>query len=363
MNVRVQFICYICFNLSVLLQAFSMDEIIITHKQVRQDEFTISSREVPWAEGWGEMQFFPRFYQPACTLHLFLANTSAKEITVSGLLYNGRDIAEVCTRPDFAGPVIWHRVNPDTIPPGGTAMVYVRLRRMLTEKVTLGVRLDDGRVVSAELGGNDVSKIRIASTGFDLAKKKLYVYIEKHAPEPLSLSGCTIDGQTVAAADLTMVNQDFDMGQPAFMEINLEKPISFGQNMVLLAQCRQGASTAYQIKVLDSRFDLGVVYGKADRYPLYRKYFFNTCYILGTAKDSIPEDFWKGAGENDITVVRTASRREDVERVIAQAPPEQFVFGTIDEPDGNDYFRYPKVSLMERCGINIMAVIEPILAR
>ena len=353
-------ICICLFAFSVV--NLNAQELIITHKQVRTDEYNLSDREIPWSEGWAEMQFFPRYFKPACALHLFLKNTSQREINVDGLLFNGNRIEEVSTRPDYVGPVIWYRTNMETIPPNGTAMVYVRMREPLSEKVTLGVKYDNSKLVSAEISEDDISKMRIASTGYDLKQQKLFVFVEKHSPERMSLKRIFIDGEEITESDYTLLNRDFDQDKPAFIEINLKPDVQFGQLIILKVENRAGHSTAYQLRVRDNKIDLGVVYGPAEKYPLYRKYFFNSNYILGHGGAKIPEGFWEGADENEISMVQTASRKEDILRVLEKAPTERFTFGTIDEPDGNDW-GYKQIALMDRCGINIMEIIEPILAR
>jgi len=354
-------------TICICLFVFSMadlqaGELMVTHKQVRDDKYELSVRDCQWTEGWGELdQFFPRHYKPACTLHLFLKNTGKEAISVNDLLYNGKSIKEVCTRPDYLGPVIWYRTNPESIPANGTAMVYVRLRKMLAEKTTIGVECDNGKTVSAEFNPGDYSKLRIASAGFDLKKNKMFVFVKKYSTDSLSLNRCFIDGSELAESDYFFLNRDFTDDNPAYIEISPKTQLKFGQFLVLRVEDRSGNAAVYQLRIRDDKFLLGMIGGNANL-GLYQEKLFNMIVEMGSTAAKIPEGFWNDFADNDFSYVQTANTLEDLQNAVKSAPPERFAFGTIDEPDGVDCMWYNKLPHMERCGVNIMQMLEPRMA-
>lgn len=337
--------------------------LIITHQQVRDDKYELSVRDYQWTEGWGELdQFFPRHFKPACTLHVFLKNTGTTEIHVKDLLYNGKSIKEVCTRPDFAGPVIWYRTNLETISPNGTAMVFVRLRKMLAEKATIGVNYDNGQTVSAEFNPGDYSNLRIASAAFDLKSNKMFIYLKKYSDEKMVLKRCLIDGDELPESDCFYLNRDFSGNNPAYIEISPKEKLHYGQLFVFTVEDESGRAAVYQLRVRDDKFMLGMI-GGVESLKMYQEKLFNMLVEMGSPATRISEDFWKDFKDNDFSYVQTANTQEEVLRVMKHAPRERYIFGAIlDEPDGVDCMWYNKLPYMERCGVNIMEMIEPQLA-
>ena len=331
----------------------------ITHKQVREDKYELSVKDYQWTEGWGELdQFFPRHFKPACTLHLFLQSKSDAEIQVTNLLYNGAPIAEVCTRPDLAGPVIWYRANPDVIPPGGTAMVYVRLRNALAEKVTIGVQAGNGKTVSADFHPGDDPDLRIAMAGFDLEENKIFVFVRNFGDEQSPLQRCFIEGRELPASAYAVLNPGFAGTNPAYLEITPETQLEFGQFLLLAVEDQAGNRATEQLRVRDDRILLGMI-GGVGSVPLYRQKLFNMNVEMGSTAAVIEQGFWEPFADNDLSYVETANTLEELQRAIAEAPKERFVFGTTDEPDGVDCMWYNQLPYMDRCGVNIMQLIEP----
>jgi hypothetical protein len=340
------------------------DELSITARQLHNDIFKDPGNVVPWSEGWGEEeQFYPRYFQPAGSLHLFLKNTGTKVITVNDVVFNGKSISEVCTRADFPGPVIWYRTNPEKIEPGSSAMVIVRLRKPLADTVSLGVTYDGGKVVKTNLSPSDSPRLRIASVSFDLKDNTIFLYIGKISTGDESVGRILLDGQEIPKTEYTLVNGDFKNDSPAYLELTADKPLKYGDYRVLTVETAAGNACTYQLRIRDDRFILGLIYGAQSRYALYQSCLFNTIYNLGGPLTQVPEDFWNGMEEHPkLSLIQTASRDEDVLRVIKTAPKERFIFNMIDEPDANDWW-YTKLPLQERCGTSIMAFIEPMLRR
>ena len=101
----------------------------VAHHSVRQDRLAVPADQWQWNEGWPEIrQFFPRYFKPAATLHMFVENRGDEPVDITDVRFDGQPISEVCTRAEFAGPVIWYRSNPEVLQPGQIGMIYARLR-------------------------------------------------------------------------------------------------------------------------------------------------------------------------------------------------------------------------------------------
>ena len=241
-------------------------------------------------------------------------------------------------------------------------MVIVRLRKPLTETVSLGVKYDGEKTVQTQVSLSDSPKLRIASASFDLKKNKVFLYVEKLSKGDESLGRIIFDGEPIAAKDGTVVNGEFAGACPAYIELIPKDPLKFGDFHMLTVETADGNASSYQLRVRDDRFILGLIYGAPARYPMYEANLFNTIYNLGSPSSKIPEDFWNGMESSSLSLIQTASRDEDVLRAIKTAPPQRFTFNTIDEPDANDWW-YNKLVLEERCGTGIMNYVEPMLQR
>ena len=56
-------------------------ELALEHASIRQDRYNIPTEQWQWAEAWGEIrQYFPRYYRPAGTVHVFVQNTGSDPI-------------------------------------------------------------------------------------------------------------------------------------------------------------------------------------------------------------------------------------------------------------------------------------------
>lgn len=326
----------------LLLAQLSLNALTITHSQVRGDRLPPDSNGTVFPESWREMdQFYPRYYRPSATIQIFLKNDSDTPLQSPQVKLNGKPVEELTTRPDYAGPVIWHRVNPEIIPPRGTAMVYIRLREAPRSAPVVGIGEQKTTVVLTP------APFRIVGTEFNESLDRLNVYVAKDHPGSTRIEQAFIDGIPVGIEQA--VNTDFSFPGPAWLQFRLDKPFRHGQYFELKLNDSIKAS-AVQLRALPSRFLLGMVGGAA---PKYTDKLFNLAYILH-ASPTFPENF---KPESQI-IWRPIPSEKRIIQAAAQLPPDKFIYGNADEPDAHEP---PGLPYMERCGVNIMRQVEPVM--
>ncbi len=326
----------------LLLAQLSVNALTITHSQVRGDQLPSNSNGTVFPESWREMdQFYPRYYQPSATIQVFLKNDSDTPLRSPQVKLNGKPVEELTTRPDYAGPVIWHRVNPEIIPSGGTAMVYIRLREAprTAPVVTIGEQETTVPITSAPF--------RITSAACNESLDRLNIYLLKDASKDVRLEQAFINGIPVGIEQA--VNTNFSFSGPAWIQLKLDKPFRHGQYFELKIKGGDKVS-AVQLRALPSRFLLGMVGGSG---PKYTDKLFNLAYILHSSP-TFPENF---KPESQI-IWRPIPSEKRIIQAATQLPPDQFIYGNADEPDAHEP---PGLPYMERCGINIMRQVEPVM--
>lgn len=336
--------------LLIIASAVQAQDLQLTHHSIRQDRSTVSPEEWQWNEGWPRVrQFFPRYFKPAATAHLFVQNTGNTALDITDVRFNGKPIDEVCTKADYAGPVIWYRSNPEVVQPGQFGMVYARLRTALDQPITMTVTAG-GDTVSAEFGDNDLDDIRFGFVGFNDDIDRIYAYVENWTDGNLNLTGVRLDGSDVTNR-CEVVNADFT-GGPALIEIALEAPLANGSFHVLEATTAEGATAVSQIRARDSTYRLGAWQSGAE--DCHAK-FFNTMYHPQGYPEE--EDWWEGSSEQKLGLLKTgSSTSEKAIRIVAKLPADKLIYNNVDEPDAHEP---PGLPYMSRCGINIMAKVEP----
>lgn|GEM_PF-2446817 len=250
---------------------------------------------------------------------------------------------------DYAGPVIWYRSNPEVLEPGQFGMVYARLRSALDQPITLTVTAG-GETVSAEFRDDNLDQIRFGFVGFNDNIDRIYAYVENWSDGKLKLNRVRLDGRDVTNR-CEFVNPDFAAG-PALIELALEKPLNNGSFHVIEAATGQGPVAVSQIRARDSTYRLGA--WVSDPNECHAK-FFNTMYI----PHQYPKEdgWWQDSAEQRLGLLRTGSgSNENTVRQVAKLPADQLIYTNIDEPDAHEP---PPLPYMSRCGINIMAKVEP----
>jgi len=326
----------------------------VDHQLIRQDRYTVPVKQWQWAEAWGEIrQFFPRYFKPTATLHLFVRNTAAADIDITTLSFNGKSIEQVCTNKNFAGPVIWYRSNPEVLKPGQMGMIYVRLREAPTEPITLAVTAGD-ETVTATFDESHRDQIRFGYVGYSQDIDKIYAHVEKWTDAALKLDRIYLDGSDVTAQS-ELINVDFADG-PALVEITLATPLRYGSFHCIKATTKQGPAAMSQVRARDARFHTGLCQGQTALKEYYAK-FFNTLYRLHGSHSKTP-DWWDANSETaklGFTVIQPGPT-EEAASAGATVPPGRIMYNGVDEPDAHEPGPLP---YMSRSGINAMRQVEP----
>jgi len=333
-------------------------ELEITDAIVRLDRYDLPIDEWQWAEGWSEQrQFFPRYFTPSATIHLFVHNTGAEPELVTELLFQGSPMGEVCTTPDFAGPVIWYRANPEIIAPGAMAMVYMRLRERPTGPREVAIVAESGERSAATVMPADFEQLRLSYVGFSRRIDVVYVYVENYSGGPLAVEGIEVDGRDMTS-DSQIVNAGF-AGGPALIEVSLQEPLVYGSYHCIKVTTQQGPFAMHQVRARDDWFPLSIIPSGS---PLseYHAKCFNTLYQMGGVHPDEP-GWWDPHGEHERLGFRLTkpSFTEPPVRAGATVPPGKIRYTNIDEPDARESSSLP---YLQRCGVNIMRRVEPVMA-
>lgn len=332
-------------------------EIVIDQSTIRQDVYPLSEKQWQWGEAWGEQrQYFPRYFKPSATIHLFVHNAGNEEVSIESLEFNGVPIKDVTTRADYAGPVIWYRINPEKLKPGQHGMVYVRLRDLPKSPAKIALKTSQGKRLTVTLKPEDIQQIRLAYVGFSKSIDKLYVYVEKLDESEQSIRSIILDGKDVTGRSLVF-NGNFETGL-SLIEVSLDTPLSYGNYHSIRVETQQGSVAMHQVRARDNRFLIGMVGGN---YKAYYSKFFNMVYRL---HGSFPkkQNWWDENADYaklGFTILQPAPSDEAI-KAGATAPAGRIIYGNVDEPDAHEP---AGLEYMLRSGINIMRQVEPVMRR
>ncbi len=323
----------------LLLSSVALSGLQIEDAKLRRDIYPHPTDKIYFVEGWVEPnQYFPRYFKLAGTIQAVLKNDSEKPLKIVKIEFDGKDIGEQVTRPDFAGEVIWYRVSPEVIEPGGYGHLTIRLRNELKKKVLLSC---EGRTIS--VSPDNAEKLRILYVAFNKERNRLTVFVES-LENTGKLKKIFLDGQETKAK---IVNDDFAGSNRAVAIVELQKPLAFGSFFILRAETEH-ASTFDQIRTRSGRILRGIIGHDVGR---HLSAGFNLNYWLHGAKKM---------GSSAMTNLSPVSDETSLKEIAGTCPGEQYIYGNSDEPDAHEPEGLP---YMERCGVNIMHQVEPLMAK
>lgn len=326
--------------------SFQLAALTVTHSQIRIDRLPPGASEQVFPEGWSEMdQFYPRYYKPGATVQIFLENNTDSPVENLKIRMNGKTMEELCTRPDFEGPVIWYRINPEKIMPGGRAMVYLRLRKI--PDAPMNIFLENAATQTGiTVSPDSVPPFRIGFAGFNATLDAVYVYAVKDSSAPAEIKSLYIDG--VFVAPVRSANADLSTDAPAYFEVPLPRPLRYGQYIELKLEGDKSTS-AVQVRALNNGFLRGIIGNN----PEDAAKFFNLQYVLHNS-NTFPEGF----KSSEFIRWQPVSTEEQIKQTAIKVQPSAFIYGNMDEPDAHEPEGLP---YMRRCGINIMKKVEPVM--
>lgn len=209
-------------------------------------------RELPqfnafWKDwyNWGDQYVT---YQASGALVVYLRNTGAGSVTISDMTINGMGLADgircktdkkykcdlyACsvyypyTRQVLvdAGEPIWWRVEPNPIPPGGTAEVFVRMRKRVETTLPLVVQSSAGNVsTTITVNSNPQPRVAGCALSSDLTKLFLYLRHPQTGKLPIQVfvdgvdrtSSCTMRGDPTCEITPVMCNLGSAMARGTF---------------------------------------------------------------------------------------------------------------------------------------------------
>lgn len=107
-----------------------------------------------------------------------------------------------------AGEPVWWRVTPATIPAGGTAEVYVRMRTRVLTSLSLTIVPSSGSSVPVSITVTDNDIPRIAGCALSPDSSQLYLYLRHmqfgKAPSQIVIDGVDVTAQCTIATDSSL---------------------------------------------------------------------------------------------------------------------------------------------------------------
>lgn len=183
-------------------------------------------------------------------------NASRSEVSIRQVKLNGKPVEEhyvdfLDGKWDDRG-VVWYRVRPRVLVPGGCSEVYIRFRRRPSgSKATVAVELSNGGTLRAILNYSDPG-FRIDYVTTDNEQRCLYVYARCDKKLVSGrIQALLLDGKL--QRNVEIYGADFP-GNVALAVIKLDKPLQTGSFHIAQITTRQGQSVAAQFRVLSPFF-------------------------------------------------------------------------------------------------------------
>lgn len=276
-----------------------------------------------WFESAKEIQsFFEKDYRAAGTLYLYIRNSSTRPASVTDFRLDRRALEEL--RKEHT--VVWWRLLPDPVGPGGIGEVMIRLRSALDRPAEIGLTLDDGSTVTATVKP-EPAPLRIETVGFNATMDRVFIVAERLRAGPLHLSRVIVDGRDVTA-QCRLLDPAFATGVSPVM-IRLPRPLSHGSYHVYKVMTTEGAAAACCVRTYDGWVPLGT-YG----YGEYEEFARNGCN---------GHNCFGRYAKGDLDSQATLGMRGVT--IVGDSPPSDYMVGhpglfaycLTDEPDCGDY--------------------------
>lgn len=221
---------------------------------------------------WGDT---PVDYAPSGALCVYLRNTGASAVTVSDVTVNGQGLVDgIRCRTDKlyrcnmqacsiyyqgtrtilanAGDTIWWRANPNPIPAGGTAEVFIRMRTRVLTTLSLVVMSNAGNVPASITVTNNPTP-RVA--GFALSPDSTKAYLHLRHPQPGKLpTQILVDGVDMTASCSMVGDSEYDLVAVA---CNFPSPLVRGSFHVFQAVYDDGTKATDGVRAYYDDFKHG----------------------------------------------------------------------------------------------------------
>ena len=213
---------------------------------------------------------------PGGSVCVYLRNTGGTSVTIDDFVINGTGLKngirckeDKTYRCDLmacsvyyphakqalidAGEPVWWRVDPNPIPPGGTAEVFVRMRYIVPGTLTCSVVPTSGSSVplSIPVSGSEIP--RIVDCCFSPDMTKLYLYL-RHPERGTAPSAVYVDGVNVTSNCTIVSDPRVDL---AVVKCNLAAALSRGSYHVFQAEYPGGTRASFGLRVYSDNFKYG----------------------------------------------------------------------------------------------------------
>ncbi len=206
----------------------------------------------------GELAITKAFYRETnYSLHLFLKNNGKKPITLLPPIVDGFDCTTINERSENRPrDILWYRMRPSTIAPGGIADVIIVLPEPPTGVKTVEIRTTCGESIKEAIHCVP-EPLRFQAIRFSHDLTTIDVYVRwQDVSKASSLKRILLDGKDMRRFASPLPAKAFE--RLAFTRIVLEKPLARNSFHVIEAEAENGISTAYQIRAIPAEFLLGV---------------------------------------------------------------------------------------------------------
>lgn len=276
---------------------------------------------------WNEVaagieMFLDRDYRAAGLGCLYIYTTGDEPVSAVDLTWNGTPFEELRGRHEL----VWWRMLPDTIEPGGWAEVLVRPRYPLAAPATVEVSLSDGSTVEAILSP-EANPLRITTAGFNEAMDEVFLVVEAVDGGKHEVRRCLIDGKP-ARGQTRILDPEFSSGLCP-ISLRLREPLEYGSYHVYTVEAGEGVAAACCLRTYDGWVPLGT-YG----YNRFDDFARNSCN---------GHNNFSRYGRGDLDAMSELGMRscmiagDDAPDPAIVGHPALLGYCPMDEPDCHDY--------------------------
>lgn len=237
--------------------------------------------------------FRPDAIDLAGSVHAYVLNTGDKPLRVLSVAVDGKDVGPVFEtganflRPEFRekfiavhnDDVLWYRVYPNPVPPGGIGEIIVRKTAQPEGRVAeLAVRLGDGSTLSAALPsrGPDVWLEYVA---FSSDMRDVWIYARRRTGLHGRAAEIELDGRNLRAEVFGPWHGIF------FARARLKKPLRYCSDHVIAVRTDGGFRHASMLRAIPMPLPIGIMGTNSDSdLKEYASHLFDTNIAFGPVR-------------------------------------------------------------------------------
>jgi len=302
-----------------------------------------------WKEGWDNPeQYYPKYFQPAGSLHVVLRNASSRAARLQLTHLDGKAVAELATNPQRAGPVIYQWVEPEQVPAGGWTECTVRLRAAPTADARLTFQADGAAPFDVVVPAKS-HRVRIEAITFSPAIDRAYMYLRSLDASAIGNTLVELDGKPLTQG-VRRIDGPAGSGV-ALLEVMLNPAWESGSFHLVQATLTGGDRLVQPIRAWDHFFMIGLWGPHTKEKAAEAKAHGINTYVSGGPFDVLHE-----LNLNYVQVGSPGSGRPHTAQQSGR-----LCYYNKDEPDAHDAMEIKSLPLMERLGVNAMEQVIPII--